>query len=371
MKSATIQKKLENSILFGLSREWETALWVLPPDIRSLIKKPLFSLGQHKKQLAYWNSERREISFSREFALNYPWDSIKEVLLHEMAHQLTHEVLKIKNQPPHGPAFRKACVLLKANPKASGSYPPLSERVKNGYLDEKDKTLVKIKKLLALGESKNIHEAESAVAKAHHFIEKYNIDLLEHDAERNFISVFVGKPSLRHFKEEYLLAKLLTEHYFVYGIWVTSYVIEKEKMGRVLEISGTPHNVKIASYVYDFIRNQINIAWNLYNSDKGLNRYHKSDFSAGVIEGFDAKLKAQKNSDNKNSSPNGKNKLKLINDPKLKEYASNKYPGVKNFKRTISNQDQTIVKDGEKIGRKIILAHGVEEKKKKIHLIEF
>ena len=110
---------------------------------------------------------------------------------------------------------------------------------------------------MSLAKSTNRHEAEAAMTKAHDLMRKYNIDLLNKSSHRNFVSMFIGSPALRHHREEYHLANLLQKYYFVQGLWVSSYVLAKEKMGRVFEISGVPENVKIASYVYDFVKHTI------------------------------------------------------------------------------------------------------------------
>ena len=145
---------------------------------------------------------------------------------------------------------------------------------------------------MALAESPNQHEAEAAMAKAHDLIAKYNLDLLSRTENRDFISLFVGRPALRHFAEDYSLAHLLQDFYFVQGIWVSSYVPEKRRMGRVLEISGTIPNVKMAGYVHDFVQRFIHSQWTEYNQDKGLNRYRLTDFAVGIIEGFRSKLES-------------------------------------------------------------------------------
>ncbi len=114
--------------------------------------------------------------------------------------------------------------------------------------------MTRIKKLLALAESSNAHEAEAAMMKAHELIAKYNIDLINTNERREFMSIFLGKPALRHWREDYHLAGLIQDFYFVQGIWVPAYVVDKEKMGRVLELSGTARNLKIAEYVLEFVR---------------------------------------------------------------------------------------------------------------------
>lgn len=354
-----IKEKLEHRIIHGLACEWEKSLWVLSPEHRELMRKPLFALRDMKHRLGYWCGVKREISLSREFVLNYSWDAIYEVLLHEIAHQFAEEVLKSSDKSAHGPKFQKACFLLRANPRASGTYKPLNEMIHSETTNSEDKIMLRIKKLMALAESKNHHEAEAAMAKAHEFIAKYNIELITSNENRNFISVFVGNPALRHKREEYHLTNLLSDYYFVHAIWVSAYVLDKGKMGRSLELSGTKQNIKIATYIYDFIRHYIDSNWHQYNKHKGLNRYRKTDFAIGIIEGFRSKLKLQNKVKNKD-----KDSLELIKveDPLLKKYVEYKYPHTTSFWRNISSQDANVLKDGERFGRKLVIYKGISEK---------
>jgi len=325
---------MERSILHGLAHEWETALWVLSSAHRKLMRKPMFSLRDMKGRWGNWSGEKREICLSRNLVLNHPWDAVREVLLHEIAHQFAEEALGAHNEPPHGPSFKKACYLLRANPKASGNYHPLDERVSRDPERSEDKIMLRVKKLMALAESQNQHEAEAAMAKAHEFIERYNLDLLDQDGNRDFVSVFVGKPALRHHREDYHLARLLQDSYFVQGIWLSAYVLEKGKMGSVLEITGTIQNIKIAGYVYDFVSRFIDSQWSQYNKDKGLNRYRRTDFAVGIIEGFFSKLKSQ---DEKKKRVKKRYGLIKIEDPLLQDYMAYKYPRTMKFSRRVSN----------------------------------
>jgi len=88
-----IQEEIERRILHGLACEWEEALWVLDSPYEELMRKPLFSLGDMKSKLGEWSREKREICLSRNLVLNHSWDAVREVLLHEMAHQFADEVL--------------------------------------------------------------------------------------------------------------------------------------------------------------------------------------------------------------------------------------------------------------------------------------
>ena len=355
--SYELQESLENRILHGLSCEWENACDILPVDSQTRrMRPPFFCLRNMTRRLGYWSSEKNEIALSRSFVLNAPWDDIREVLVHEMAHQYAEQVLEAGHEPPHGPKFQTACRLLRANPKASGRYRPLYETIRENTVNENDRILIRVKKLMSLAESDNRHEAEAAMAKAHLLIRKYNIDLLQETSRRNFISAFVGTPALRRHREEYYLANLLQTFYFIQGIWVSAYVLRKGKMGRVFEISGTVSNVKLADYVYHFVINFIDSQWRRYNGLKRLNRYRKTDFAVGIIEGFSNKLSCSR--DDGGTFP-AANALVSVEDPLLKQYMAHKYPYTRHFQRTGSIQDDKVLKDGYSIGEKLVVSKGI------------
>jgi len=220
--------------------------------------------------------------------------------------------------------------------------------------------MLKVRKLMALAESSNKHEADAAMAKSHEIIAKYNLEVTARGKNSGFVSVFVGKPALRHPREEYHLARLLQDYYFVQGIWVSSYVLEKGKMGRVLEISGTLYNIRAASYVYDFVRRYINSGWSEYNKHKRLNRYRKTDFAVGVIQGFASKLKAARNTKKKHIEPS----LKLIerDDPLLLKYIAYRYPRMVRLERRACGPDLNVMQDGITEGKKLVIYRGISKR---------
>jgi predicted SprT family Zn-dependent metalloprotease len=354
------RQELERRILHGMACEWETALLNLEPAKRKLIPRPLFAVKNLKTQWGNWSQEKREISLSRQLVLNYPWDSIRDVLLHEAAHQIAQQLFGASAQTPHGPAFDQACKLLRIHPAASANYQPLQDRFLQDHSSHYDKRMLRIKKLLALAESKNRFEADAAMTKAHELIASHNIEINRHEDKRQFLSIFIGSPALRHPREDYHLANLLQDYYFVTGIWVAAYVIEKGKMGRVLEISGVVQNLKIAEYVYDFIGQFIDAQWRKYNQGKRLNRYRKTDFAVGIIEGFRDKLES-----NVVSKKAQKNIFALIQkrDPQLEKYFKFKYPHTASVKKAASQQDTRVLNDGKKLGQKLVIAKGICELK--------
>ncbi len=365
-KRIFLEQELERRIVHGLSCEWDHALWVLPEKYREAMKKPLFCIREMKTRLGYWSGEKKEICLSRRMVTEHPWDAVCDVLYHEMAHQLAQQVLGYNTGPTHGHGFQEACYLLRANPKATENYQRLDEKRDNGAGNTSDKIMLRVKKLLALAKSGNRHEAEAAMAKAHELILKYNIDLLAQNKQRDFTSAFIGEPALRHFREEYHLTSLLIDFYFVEGLWVPAYVIKRGKMGRVLEITGIRKNVKIASYVYEFIKRYVDSKWKDYNKTRKLNRYRKTDFSVGIVEGFRFKLEKQKK---KVATKLDTYDLIALGDPKLKDYMTYRYPHTRSFSRGGSSMDVNVLNDGKRVGEKMVISKGVTEQKKKRGLL--
>ncbi len=354
------QQDLEHRILNGMACEWEAAWLSLDTDKQQLIPKPTFAIRDLKNQWGRWSPEKREISLSRQLVHNYPWDSIRDVLLHEMAHQIAQRLWGASAQRPHGHAFQQACRLLRIDSAASTNYAPLQDRLLQLASNRHDKHMLRIKKLLALAESKNHFEAEAAMAKAHELIARHNIELPQRGEKRQFLSIFLGAPALRHPREDYHLANLLQDYYFVEGIWVPAFVIEKQKMGRVLEISGTAQNLKIADYVHDFIRTFIDAQWLTYNRNKGLNRYRKTDFAEGIIQGFRNKLESHVE---QNMAHRNLFALVKKGDPLLGKYFKFKYPHTASVKTTASQQNTRVINDGKKVGQKLVIAKGICERK--------
>ena len=88
-------------------------------------------------------------------------------------------------------------------------------------MPERDKVASKIYKLLALGESSNKSESESAIAKAHELMAKYNITLLDLPQDRR---VYTSRPvgSIYNKVPSYInrLGRIVHDYYFVKYIFM-------------------------------------------------------------------------------------------------------------------------------------------------------
>jgi len=351
------QEELERRILLGLAREWDVAIAWLPPRLKHELRPPLFTLVDMGSCWGRWTGgDRREMAFSRELVLNHSWDAVIEVLRHEVAHQLAEEGLGIGGEMVHGAGFHRACNLVGANPRASAGFAPLDTRIFAGPEPHAtDRLLLRIRKLLALATSSNPHEAERAMQKAHELITRYNVDLLQHEIRRDYVSVFLGQPALRHPREAHLLANLLMEHYFVRSIWATAYVLDRGRMGRVLEISGTIENVRVAHYIHDFVIRHIAAEWEHYRPGNVILRGDRSTFAVGLLTGFAEKLRSQR------AAPRQATRaLVKLEDPQLEEYFGRRYPHTVNSRSRGWSPDTEVFEEGRHRGRVLVIHRGVD-----------
>lgn len=359
-KNIAPEAALERRILHGLALEWDIALWHLDAAVRERAQKPTFSLRDMGRHLGTWSFNRKEISLNRKFVMAHPWAAVREVLHHEMAHQIADEALGGQDETAHGPLFRQACRCLRIDSAATANYAGLLDSPHAGAIISEDRVLIRIRKLLALAKSQNAYEADAAMLKAHELIAKYHVDLLLLETKLSYISRLVSTPELRHTREKYQLASLLQTFYFVQGIWVPVYVIEKGRMGRALEISGTTQDVDLAAYVYDFVLGFIDSQWRIYSRNGAHSRQRKIDFAVGVVAGFHDKLTSQKKHLLQTESTYA---LIEREDPCLKNFMAYKHPRTARVHHRPIMPDCGVLTDGIEIGRKLVVFRGITEKK--------
>jgi hypothetical protein len=351
------REDFERRVLHGLCCEWERFALELRASERKGMVQPLFAIRNLKGRWGTWSSERREICLSSDLVHNHPWDAVREVLLHEMAHQYAEEVLRGGGEPPHGESFRRACRLLRANSEASGRYATLDQKLADPDPQEENGIPGRVRKLMALAQSTNPFEAEAAMDKAYELIRKHQLDLIPSSTQKDFVSAFVGEPALRHFQEHYLLANLLQEFYFVFGVWVPTYVLGRGRMGTVLEVTGRIQNVKMARYVHGFVMHFIESRWKEYTRHRKLNRYRKTDFAAGILEGFRRRLEER-------ARPREQEDAGLVpieaEDGELTEQIAYRYPRLRQVRGRPLRRHEGVHRDGIDIGRNLVLHKAIE-----------
>jgi hypothetical protein len=354
--AARLGAELERRVLYGLGREYDLALGLLDGALRRRMPRPLFALSDLTARWGQWCGRRREIVLSRELVFNYPWGAVREVLRHEMAHQLA-ECLDGGAGKPHGSAFFRACRLLRADPAAAASYRVLNGRDPAAAVSPEERLRRKVCRLFALADSPNPHEAASAMRKARELMARWGSRADEGFSAAPYISILLGAPALRHLRRDYLLAQLLVDLYAVAGVWVPAFVVAKGRMGRALEISGRPTRVQVAAYAHDFVGRFIDCRWRQNGLRATRGRRSQHDFAVGVIEGFRAKIAPGP----VDSPPAASRALVAADDPALAVYLRQRYPRVQNVCRRSRRHDDQAYDAGIGEGRRLVIHPGVGE----------
>ena len=366
-----LREKLEREMLERLQFEWERIRYNLAytdHELANSLKMPTFVIMDMKSCLGQWVKDVREIRLSRNLLMNGRWDSIVEVLRHEVAHQMAATFPEEQRQSPHGKIFQICCRKIQANPRASGSYRTLEERVWEDAKNEPDKIMGKVKKLMGLAASKNRFEAESAAAKANQLISRYNIDIIHHDKPRDFESILITDPVLKRSQAAMLASVIMEEFYFVQPVWISSFMVQRGRVGYVLEITGTVINIKIADYVFHYILKYAESSWRKYKKEHPGCR-SRSGYMTGVVAGFkeqlgsqkrDSMVRAMESPENDTHDPGA---LVAMEDKRLQHHFYMRHPRIRMVSTSHSSSSRSAYESGKEQGRhlnvsKAITSHG-------------
>ena len=341
--SPALSDALERALLVQLGDTWAE---INQNHFGRRLRRPVFAFADVDRRLGAWDGRARTLSLSRALVLERSWMVVREVLKHEMAHQFVDEVLRIHDQTAHGPAFEALCRQHGIDASATG-IPVVTE---DGVADAAGSSILRrISRLLALADSPNAHEAESAMRTAQRLMLTYNIDASAAVAREGFTFRQVGTPSGRVSAAEHVLAGILARHFFVEAIWVPSYRAREGKSGRVLELCGTTSNLDVAVYVHGFLMATGERLWRQHRARLGVDgNRERRRYLLGVMMGFDDKLVAA-------SADNRREGLVWVGDPALDDYLARRYP-----RRTggsgIGIHATATYEQGRQDGRNIVLS---------------
>ena len=305
-------------------------------------------LSDAGSRLGRWVPDLRTIEIARHLVLGQPWGIVIEVLKHEMAHQYVHEVLGAVGESAHGPAFRELCERLAIDASAAGM--PTA----GGKTEEDARVLERIARLLALAESANANEAQSAMNQAQRLMLKHNLDSVA-DARRRGGYGFrhLGTPTGRVSESERLLGTILGKHFFVEVIWVPVYRPAEGKRGQVLEACGTPANLEMAAYVHAFLGHTADHLWREHKRSRRIRgNADRRTYLAGVMAGFLEKLNAQR-------TENREQGLVWVGDAELDGFYRKRHPRIVQV-RHAGNRRTAAHAEGREAGRRIVLHKPVQ-----------
>lgn len=350
--AATLSAELEAKLLARLALEWESLNLAL---FRGVLRRPVLSLSNTAARLGQWRGELRSLELSRPLVLDRPWVEVQEVLKHELAHQFVDECLAV-DEPPHGPAFVSVCERLGIDAGATAS-PPLGDGPRSA--DPSERIVGRIRKLLALAQSPNQHEAEAAAVAARRLMLKYNVEIERSDADprarTDHSFVHLGRPSGRIYEHQRRLADILTRYFFVEGLWIPVYRPREGKRGSVLEICGRPANLAMAEHVHAFLSATAQRLWDEYKrTRKKTGTRDRLAFLAGVMRGFETKLAAQDHA----LQDQG---LVWVPGAELRRYFRRRHPRTETIRRSGVRRNEAFG-HGHEAGQRIVLSKPVESR---------
>lgn len=233
------------------------------------------------KEWGHFDASYLQIALNRRLIFEAKDSVIRDILKHELAHYFTW--ILHKNASPHGAEFRKVCEDFGFPQEVSKATMNLEEAnsSKEGDL-ACERVLEKVKKLLSLAQSSNVHEAELATIKANDLLLRHNLD---YEAQREE-PIYLDRLLLRKRKDSKISAI-----YSILKHFIVRPVISQGRESCCLEVSGTLTNVKIAGYVAGFLDLELDYLWKDAQGAHGIKGVRsKNSFFLGVAEGFDQKM---------------------------------------------------------------------------------
>ncbi|MCH9630163.1 MAG: hypothetical protein S4CHLAM37_01570 [Chlamydiia bacterium] len=244
--------------------------------------------------LGYFDAEFYELGFNVSL-MHTSKKQLKNIIRHELAHYMVF-IHGSPTEPPHGEAFKAYCQSVGWDKSVYQASTCLESAV---HCDTEVESGIfrKVKKLMALAESSNEHEAELAMIKSQQLLLKHNIEtkcLNEDDDKIILKRVLRAK---RQSSKLRAIAKIL-ETFFV------SIVFHGGKDNIHLEVIGSRVNVNIADYVANVLDSDLEHLWGKAKEQhldlKGTRA--KNSFFIGIARGYCKKIGALKKEHTKETS---------------------------------------------------------------------
>lgn len=337
------------------------------------LKAPGFRISDGISLLGSWDAQTRTISIAAGLISQYSWDSVINVLKHEMAHQYVHEVLQRGMETPHGPLFKEACLKLGLTfpfDTAAGNTPRVFSAEKGHTGDpEYAGKIDKVRKMLSLAGSSNRHEAAAAMSKANSFIRRYNLERLESAAPSRYSYEIINTGKKRLPVIERKIAALLLDYFYVDVVYSELFDPAGLESFKTIELLGTLENVSFARHAYDFLQHRLDLLWRNYRKRAKLPGRLRKTYILGVLEGFREKLETEEKSDAaRNGMAHGAGGYKTISalvvagDPGLAQFTALRFPRLRRVRyRASAIHCRSTYKAGKTEGRKITIHKAIDQ----------
>lgn len=263
---------MEQAWLNQLSLEFDAVCYQYGMDLQP----PVFALSHGKNQLGSYQPETRLLKISAWLIAEHPWRITLQVLKHEMAHQICHEVFG-KQHHSHGEAFKQACAMIGVEQSFQSATADTDQVLATLESDTpataEHRILAKVRKLFALGRSGNEHEAALALQKAEALLREHNLTTF-HLHEDDFAHRCIDTGKQRMAVHVQIICSILDTHFHVRVIRGTQYNPFKDCQQQTIELLGTKENVAVAEHCYFFLEERLESLWL---------RYRKAGAAGGKI----------------------------------------------------------------------------------------
>lgn len=224
--------------------------------------------------------------------------------------------------------------------------------------NNQQRTIDKIKKLLALGQSQNEHEARQAIALATKLMLENNLaqsDLVE----KKYIEKHDVDSSPRYQTHKRKILALLDEHYNVTHLMISRMDFRTYKRKTHINLIGSPENVEIAEYLYNYLCDLFPKLWKEYKAANNAPTKFKLSFYEGLIRGLRITLAESKKSVEQEQG------LVIVKDAGIENFLRKKYSNIKTQTIKSKLHSASTMTAGIQQGKKISLSRPIPPKSTK------
>jgi hypothetical protein len=331
---------------------------------RVIMTTPLVEIGEASGYWGKWWPSRRTIVISARLVRQHPWEVVLNVFRHEMAHQLVSQTHGAA--PAHGDFFATACEQLGVPPEyrsAGGALPdshPLPDPLNH---DRPRALLEKVRKLLALSESANEHEALLAMRKARELLDQHRLPLPGEQSEYCSLVINLGRRMVS--SHHRAIASILMDHFQVEVVLASTYDAAVCDTFKCLDLIGRPGQVKVAEYIFHFLENRLVRLWeNQRRLRPGGGRTAANSYRLGVLKGFREKLAGERKGAAGRRPTEAVNSMEILpvrmGDPERDRFLSCRYPRLRSSRGRSVAVDHAHYQAGQEEGRRLELRAGLE-----------
>jgi hypothetical protein len=297
--------------------------------------------------LGYFDSAFYEIGI-HERLMNSQREQLYNVIRHELAHYITF-INYGALQTPHSQEFRATCQKMGWGEEVQKA----TILLENETEERESDILRKVKKLLALASSSNVHEAENAMLKSQQLLLKHHLEAPSIDREDDEKVVLKRIMKQKRINAKgHAIGKILAT-FFV------SVVYNRGGEYTHLEVVGDSVNVAIAEYVAGVLDHELDVMWGRAQlSSKLRGTVAKNSFFTGLAKGYCDKVQALKR-----NATNDETHALMVIEKKLVDATAMVYPRLSSSRVSAQHcHDASML--GEHMGKHLSINPAVKNQAK-------